>query len=96
MYSWRGICRDKTRQLLCEALHLATGEVEGGDAAASAVEIENAIFAQNGSINPKYKAKVRSLSFNLKDPNNPDLRRRVLNTEITGKICVNAIDKGSR
>lgn len=77
--------RDKTRLLFAEALHLAAPDVEGGDAAARAVQVENAIFAQNGNINQRYKAKVRSLSFNLKDPKNPDLRRRVLSGALTGE-----------
>jgi transcription elongation factor S-II len=39
---------------------------------------------QNGGVNPRYKAKYRSLIFNLKDAANPDLRRRVLSGEIPG------------
>ena len=35
------------------------------------------MFKQAGGVNQKYKAKYRSLSFNLKDPTNPDLRRKV-------------------
>lgn len=42
------------------------------------------MYRQNGGVNAHYKAKYRSLIFNLKDANNPDLRRRVLSGEITG------------
>ncbi len=34
-------------------------------------------MVQSGGVNAKYKAKFRSLSFNLKDPKNPDLRAKV-------------------
>ena len=43
------------------------------------------MLAQNGGANQKYKAKLRSLAFNLRDANNPDLRRRVLSAEVSGK-----------
>lgn len=43
-----------------------------------AVEVEEAMFRQAaGEVNQKYKAKYRTLSFNLKDPKNPDLRVKV-------------------
>ena len=37
-----------------------------------------------GEVNQKYKAKFRTLSFNLKDPKNPDLRVKVNHHEIHG------------
>ena len=76
--------RDKARLLLAEALALAAAEVPGSHPSARAVDLEKAILAQNTSVNPRYKAKLRSLAFNLKDANNPDLRRRVLAGEISG------------
>ena len=36
-----------------------------------------------GNAGKDYKAKYRSLVFNLRDPNNPDLRARVLGGEIS-------------
>lgn len=57
-----------------------------GDVGAAAAEVEAAMFRQNGGANQRYKAKYRSLIFNLKDANNPDLRRRVLSGEITGAL----------
>jgi len=44
--------------------------------------VEVALHNFGGGTTPKYKTKFRSLSFNLKDVNNPDLRRRVLAREI--------------
>ena len=78
------LCRDKARLLLAEALALAVEDVEDGDPAVRAVDVEKAMLAQNGGVNQKYKAKLRSLAFNLKDANNPDLRRRVLSAEVSG------------
>jgi transcription elongation factor S-II len=69
--------RDKIRKLLAEALALALGPGVFGDPCSRAVEAETALFVQNGGVNAKYKTKFRSLSFNLKDPKNPDLRSKV-------------------
>ena len=46
------------------------------------------MFKQNGGVNPAYQAKYRSLSFNLNDSTNPDLRRRVLAGSISGTRLV--------
>ena len=80
------VCRDKARLLLAEALVLAHAEVPGADPSTRADELEQAIFVQNGAVNQRYKAKLRSLSFNLKDAKNPDLRRRVLAGDIAGDL----------
>lgn len=69
--------RDKIRKLLADTLASAlTGDVFG-DPCATAVSVEEAMYHQNGGVNAKYKAKFRTLSFNLKDPKNPELRGRV-------------------
>ncbi|EPQ29912.1 uncharacterized protein PFL1_02585 [Pseudozyma flocculosa PF-1] len=49
-----------------------------------AVSIERAILENQGkgSVTQEYRSKVRSLSLNLKDKNNPQLRARVANGEI--------------
>jgi hypothetical protein len=45
---------------------------EGHDPGEVAAEVEVAIFNKFGSANSAdYKAKVRSLSYNFKDPKNP-------------------------
>ncbi|PWA96492.1 SPOC domain / Transcription elongation factor S-II protein [Artemisia annua] len=43
-----------------------------------ASKIEAELFKLFGGVNKKYKEKGRSLMFNLKDPNNPELRDKVL------------------
>jgi hypothetical protein len=51
---------------------------------AGAVETE--LHSWGGGVTPKYKARFRTLHFNLKDVNNPDLRRRVLSGEIAPQV----------
>ncbi|XP_061346190.1 uncharacterized protein LOC133291872 [Gastrolobium bilobum] len=43
-----------------------------------ALRIEEELFKLFGGVNKKYKEKGRSLLFNLKDRNNPELRERVM------------------
>ncbi|XP_048436382.1 uncharacterized protein LOC103966002 isoform X2 [Pyrus x bretschneideri] len=53
-----------------------------------AFRIEAELFKLFGGVNKKYKEKGRSLLFNLKDRNNPDLRERVMSGEIApGQLC---------
>lgn len=53
---------------------------------ASQIEVE--LFKLFGGVNKKYKEKGRSLCFNLKDPNNPELRERVMSGEISPeRLC---------
>lgn len=53
-----------------------------------AFEIEAELFKLFGGVNKKYKEKGRSLLFNLKDRNNPELRERVMSGEITPeRLC---------
>ncbi|XP_068652614.1 uncharacterized protein [Aristolochia californica] len=53
-----------------------------------AVKIEEELFKLYGGVNKKYKEKGRSLLFNLKDRNNPELRERVMSGEIPPeKLC---------
>lgn len=47
-----------------------------------ASKIEEELFKLFGGVNKKYKEKGRSLLFNLKDRNNPELRERVMAGEI--------------
>ncbi|KAG1679637.1 hypothetical protein FOA52_006154 [Chlamydomonas sp. UWO 241] len=81
--------RDKIRDLLTDALSLAVKDDANLNPAEIAVLVEDAMFAQSGEVNAKYKAKYRTLGFNLKDPNNPDLRSKVLHGEIPPEILVN-------
>ncbi|KAJ7958714.1 SPOC domain / Transcription elongation factor S-II protein [Quillaja saponaria] len=47
-----------------------------------ALKIEAELFKLFGGVNKKYKEKGRSLLFNLKDRNNPELRERVMSGDI--------------
>lgn len=52
------------------------------------VKVEAELFRIYGSVNKKYKEKARSLLFNLKDRNNPELRARVVSGEISPeRLC---------
>ncbi|KAK9110161.1 hypothetical protein Sjap_018221 [Stephania japonica] len=72
-----------------------THEVDGnGDRHAEpspkvlATRIEAELFKLFGGVNKKYKEKGRSLLFNLKDRNNPELRERVMSGEISPeRLC---------
>ncbi|XXG63740.1 hypothetical protein AAC387_Pa05g1854 [Persea americana] len=51
-------------------------------------KIESELFKLFGGVNKKYKEKGRSLLFNLKDRNNPELRERVMSGEIPpARLC---------
>ncbi|OAY79574.1 PHD finger protein 3 [Ananas comosus] len=53
-----------------------------------AFRIEAELFRLFGGVNKKYKEKGRSLLFNLKDRNNPELRERVLSGDIAPeRLC---------
>lgn len=53
-----------------------------------ALRIEAELFRLFGGVNKKYKEKGRSLLFNLKDRNNPELRERVLSGDIAPeRLC---------
>lgn len=82
--------RDKIRELLVEALSKVAGEsdeetiheVNACDPIRVAVSIESVMFEKLGRSNGAQKLKYRSVMFNIKDPKNPDFRRRVLLGEI--------------
>lgn len=84
--------RDKVRVLLAESLIAAVNAgavtVLCEDPSDIAVKIEQAMLEAYGSTNAEYKAKARSLNFNLKDPKNPDLRLSVLAGDISAKALV--------
>eukprot|EP00879_Flechtneria_rotunda_P012804 GHRR01013370.1.p1 GENE.GHRR01013370.1~~GHRR01013370.1.p1 ORF type:complete len:1025 (+),score=497.71 GHRR01013370.1:228-3302(+) len=60
----------------------AVAELHLPDSEQLASTIEQHLFNLCGSVNAEYKSKLRSLAFNLRDPNNPDLRAHVLAGEI--------------
>ena len=59
-----------------------------GEPAAKAGAVESELHSWGGGVTAKYKARFRTLHFNLKDVNNPDLRRRVLSGEIAAQVTV--------
>ncbi|GLU17841.1 hypothetical protein SLE2022_341920 [Rubroshorea leprosula] len=78
--------RDKIRELLAEALSKVPGEadmdvrdqVNACDPFRVAVAVESVMFEKLGRSNGSHKLKYRSIMFNMRDANNPDLRRKVL------------------
>jgi len=82
--------RDRMRELLHEAFSKVGNEAEGDnlvrvnacDPVRVAVSVETLMFEKLGLSTGAQKLKYRSIMFNLKDANNPDLRRRVLLGEI--------------
>ncbi|XWS09517.1 hypothetical protein CRYUN_Cryun40dG0091300 [Craigia yunnanensis] len=82
--------RDKFREILVEALSKVPSEadedmldqVNACDPIRVAVSVESVMFEKMGKSNGTQKFKFRSIMFNMKDPNNPDLRRKVLLGEV--------------
>lgn len=82
--------RDKIRELLSEALSKVSteadddirDEVNACDPIRVAVSVESVMFEKMGRSNGTQKFKYRSIMFNIRDPNNPDLRRKVLLGEV--------------
>lgn len=72
--------RDKLRANIVEALMMAQvdAKTRACDTVSVGVAVEQQLFEQfvKGRDTSVYKAKYRSIHFNLKDKNNPDLRNR--------------------
>eukprot|EP00249_Psilotum_nudum_P021974 c28324_g1_i1 orf=198-1196(+) len=89
--------RDKIRELLVEALSKVSSEADGEDMIKVrsydpirvAVTVEMAMFKNLGLSKGVNKLKYRSIMFNMKDSNNPDLRRKVLLGEVGPERLVN-------
>ncbi|XAR68702.1 hypothetical protein NMG60_11000049 [Bertholletia excelsa] len=89
--------RDKIRELVSEALSKVVGEVDeeikdevdACDPFQVAVAVESVMFEKMGRSNGAQKVKYRSIVFNLKDPKNPDLRRKVLLGEVKPERLIN-------
>ncbi|KAI9102467.1 transcription factor S-II, central domain-containing protein [Phlyctochytrium arcticum] len=77
--------RDKCIGLLYTGLTLDS-EVDGNRALPKAIAIEQVTYSDNRCTNGTYKARIRSLCFNLKDKSNPDLRDRVLSAQLDAEI----------
>nr|KJB27640.1 hypothetical protein B456_005G003700 [Gossypium raimondii] len=82
--------RDKFREILVEALSKVPSEtdedmldqVNACDPIWVAVTVESVMFRKMGKSNDTNKIKYRSIMCNMKDPKNPDLRRKVLLGEV--------------
>ncbi|XP_058075383.1 transcription elongation factor TFIIS [Magnolia sinica] len=89
--------RDKLRELLAEAFSKVSSEVDKDtveevnvcDPIRVAVSVESVMFEKLGRSNGAQKFKYRSIMFNLKDANNPDLRRKVLLGQIKPERLIN-------
>lgn len=81
--------RNACLKLLYNSLEVH-GNAEPKTVFAAAMEIESAAFDKIGGqmINNDYRSKVRSLSLNLKDKNNPELRQQVLHGDIPAERLV--------
>ncbi|PWN28237.1 transcription elongation factor [Jaminaea rosea] len=87
---------EKTRnaclKLIFDALKLAdvSPPIPESTIFAISLDIESSVFDKHcsgevgGGVNQEYRNKMRSLSLNLKDKNNPSFRRRVVKGEIEG------------
>ncbi|KAA0051978.1 hypothetical protein IC582_005516 [Cucumis melo] len=86
MVKSKDAARDKIRELLFEAFSKVPGEadedvmdeVNASDPIRVAISVESVMFENWGGSTGAQKAKYRSIMFNLKDPKNPDFRRKVL------------------
>ena len=88
------VSRKRIRDRLVDALSRVATEAgdessitkAGGDPLRVASSVEAAMFAKLGEA--ERKKKIRSILFNLGDPKNPDLRRKVLAGEIAAERLV--------
>jgi transcription elongation factor S-II len=79
--------RNKARVLLVESLGPKQNESDL-DSMEVATSIEQSLFDTFGGVTKQYKAKFRSLSFNLKNEKNPTLRTDVLSGTISvERLC---------
>ncbi|TPX70032.1 hypothetical protein SpCBS45565_g02067 [Spizellomyces sp. 'palustris'] len=80
--------RDKCIGLLYSALTLDV-DIDGEGVLPKAIKIEDVTYIENGGATGAYKSRIRSLCFNLKDKNNPDLRDRILQGKIAAERFAN-------
>jgi len=83
----RGESREKIVELLVQALGEAQPE-DVLDPLQIAQEIEGALYMKYKEVSRDYKTKFRSLSFNLKNPKNPELRSSVMQGQISADHLV--------
>ncbi|XP_030937629.1 transcription elongation factor TFIIS-like [Quercus lobata] len=85
--------RERVRKLLTEVFSRVSSETDESislaiDPVQVAASVESVMFERIGWSNTIKKAYYQSIMFNLKDPKNPDLRRKVLLGEIKPESLV--------
>ncbi|KAK3227348.1 hypothetical protein Dsin_007210 [Dipteronia sinensis] len=92
--------RNKVREILLEAFSRVADEVpymedekiaesvKGCDPVGVADMVESVMFKKMGPYNGAKKLKYRSIIFNVKDPKNPDFRRKILVGDIKPEMLV--------
>lgn len=88
--------REVVREKVCDALAKVSGEadeeirdeVNACDSVRVAIALESAMFEKWGRSDGPYKIKYRAVLGNLKDPKNPDFRRRVLFGQVKPETVV--------
>ncbi|KAG0182020.1 RNA polymerase II elongation factor [Apophysomyces sp. BC1021] len=85
--------RDKTIELMYAAVGLGS-YADSSLLLKRALAIETAIYTEFQTINDGYKAKVRSLTLNLKNKSNPALRESVVSGELpVQKLCKMSVEE---
>ncbi|KAJ2557248.1 transcription elongation factor TFIIS [Coemansia sp. RSA 1933] len=74
--------RDKCIELLYNSMALDS-DADSRDLVERAVGIELVEFNKAGSVSTAYRARIRSLCLNLKDKKNPDLRKNIVEGNIS-------------
>jgi len=87
------VLNDKTRNACLKLLYSSLELQKGADPQlifTRVMEIEQATLEKQGggTVNGEYRSKVRSLSLNLKDKNNPELRQQVLDGDVPAATLV--------
>ena len=85
--------RDRSRDVITHGLALAHCEGNCGDVSMTSLariteEVEDAMCGKWKDLGKEYKAKLRQLAFNMKDPKNPDLRRAIAKREIDATTLI--------
>ncbi|KAK3183429.1 hypothetical protein Dsin_030715 [Dipteronia sinensis] len=91
--------RNKVREILQGAFSMVAREVsrreeevkervKGCDPVSVAASVESVMFNKMGPYNGAKKLKYRSIMFNVKDPENPDLRRKILLGDIEPELLI--------
>ncbi|KAI8992420.1 transcription elongation factor S-II [Pilobolus umbonatus] len=85
------------RNKTIEMFYSAIGYGSGADSELllkRAISVEKRIYSEYGDINNDYKSKVRTLTMNLKNKSNPELRESVVSGELSvDALCSMSVDE---